>query len=229
MGDMQGEAIAAPGRAAPGAGRGAIAALRSRTGLSVALLLVLAAFWLLGAARGASLADLLSLTVWGVMLGGIIALGAIGLTLVYGVLKFPNFAHGELVTVGAYAAFTFMGFLPQGAALRPFSFGPELIVALQEQLSAQPGVEVIDCRSVTLDALPGFRMHFTTQGPVESEEDPAVAEGTTEMVLYGAVEGVTLYAFSLESRRPETFERDLVDFERLVASFDRLESVAPGP
>lgn len=106
---------------------------------------------------------------------------------------------------------------------------PELIVALQEQLSAQPGVEVIDCRSVTLDALPGFRMHFTTQGPVESEEDPAVAEGTTVMVLYGAVEGVTLYAFSFESRRPETFERDLVDFERLVASFDRLGSVAPGP
>ena len=69
---------------------------------------MLVVFWLLGAGSGASLSSLLSLTVWGVMLGGIIALGAIGLTLVYGVLRFPNFAHGELVTVGAYAAFTLM-------------------------------------------------------------------------------------------------------------------------
>jgi branched-chain amino acid transport system permease protein len=101
--DIEGDA---PVRVRSGRGRGALAALRSRTGLGVALVLVLAAFWLLGAARGASLASLLSLTVWGVMLGGIVALGAIGLTLVYGVLRFPNFAHGELVTVGAYAAFT---------------------------------------------------------------------------------------------------------------------------
>jgi branched-chain amino acid transport system permease protein/neutral amino acid transport system permease protein len=113
-----------------GAGRGALAALRSRTGLGVALVLVLAAFWLLGAARGASVSALLSLTVWGVMLGGIVALGAIGLTLVYGVLRFPNFAHGELVTIGAYAAFTMMSVMPQGAPLRPFSFGPELILAI---------------------------------------------------------------------------------------------------
>jgi branched-chain amino acid transport system permease protein/neutral amino acid transport system permease protein len=126
---MQGEAVASR-RAGGSAGGGALAALRSRAGLGVALVLVLAIFWLLGVARGASLADLLSLTVWGVMLGGIIALGAIGLTLVFGVLRFPNFAHGELVTVGAYAAFTIMGLLPQGPPLRPFSFGPELLVAL---------------------------------------------------------------------------------------------------
>jgi branched-chain amino acid transport system permease protein/neutral amino acid transport system permease protein len=121
-------------------GGGALSALRSRTGLCVALVLLLAVFWLLGVRQGASLADLLSLTVWGVMLGGIIALGAIGLTLVYGVLRFPNFAHGELVTVGAYAAYTIMDFLPQGAPLRPFSFGPELIVAL---VLAMPIVSVV--------------------------------------------------------------------------------------
>lgn len=105
-------------------------ALRSRTALGLALLLTLAVFWLLGQRQGASLSDLLSLTVWGVMLGGIIALGAIGLTLVYGVLKFPNFAHGELVTLGAYGAFTLAALLPTGAPMRPFSFGWELIAAL---------------------------------------------------------------------------------------------------
>jgi branched-chain amino acid transport system permease protein/neutral amino acid transport system permease protein len=118
----------------PGRGRtpggGIFRAVRSRSGLGVALVVTLAIFWALGARQGASLSQMLSLTVWGVMLGGIIALGAIGLTLVYGVLRFPNFAHGELVTVGAYVAFTFMAVLPAGAPLRPFSFGPELIVAL---------------------------------------------------------------------------------------------------
>ena len=98
-----------------------LAALRSRTALAIALALTLVAFWLLGYREGASATDLLSLTIWGVMLGGIIALGAIGLTLIYGVLKFPNFAHGELVTLGAYGAFTIAALLPAGAALRPFS------------------------------------------------------------------------------------------------------------
>lgn len=107
-----------------------MAALRSRTALGLALFLTLVVFWLLGSRQGASLSELLSLTVWGVMLGGIIALGAIGLTLVYGVLKFPNFAHGELVTLGAYGALTFAALLPAGPPMRPFSFGWELLAGL---------------------------------------------------------------------------------------------------
>lgn len=112
------------------AGERALAALRSRTALAIALALTLVVFWLLGYEQGASGSDLLSLTIWGVMLGGIIALGAIGLTLVYGVLKFPNFAHGELVTFGAYGTFTIASLLPAGMALRPLSFGWELMVGM---------------------------------------------------------------------------------------------------
>lgn len=41
----------------------------------------------------------------GVALGSVYALVALGLTLVYGVLKVPNFAHGALYTAGAYVAF----------------------------------------------------------------------------------------------------------------------------
>ncbi len=109
--------------------RGVMAALRGRTGLGLALLLTLVIFWLLGQRQGASLSEMLSLTVWGVMLGGIIALGAIGLTLVYGVLGFPNFAHGELVTLSLRAQ-TFAALLPAGPAMRPFSFGWELMAGL---------------------------------------------------------------------------------------------------
>jgi neutral amino acid transport system permease protein len=41
----------------------------------------------------------------GLSLGSVLALGAVGLTLVYGILKLVNFAHGDFLTFGAYIAF----------------------------------------------------------------------------------------------------------------------------
>jgi neutral amino acid transport system permease protein len=41
----------------------------------------------------------------GLVSGSYFALGAVGLTLVYGTLKLVNFAHGDLLTFGAYMAF----------------------------------------------------------------------------------------------------------------------------
>jgi neutral amino acid transport system permease protein len=41
----------------------------------------------------------------GLSLGAIYALGAVGLTLVYGILKLTNFAHGDFLTFGAYMAY----------------------------------------------------------------------------------------------------------------------------
>lgn len=41
----------------------------------------------------------------GLALGGIYALIALGYTMVYGILKFINFAHGEILMVGTYGAF----------------------------------------------------------------------------------------------------------------------------
>jgi neutral amino acid transport system permease protein len=41
----------------------------------------------------------------GLSTGAIYALGAVGLTLVYGILKLVNFAHGDFVTFGAYMAY----------------------------------------------------------------------------------------------------------------------------
>lgn len=44
----------------------------------------------------------------GLAVGGIYALIALGYTMVYGVLKLINFAHGELVTMGAYLGMTLL-------------------------------------------------------------------------------------------------------------------------
>jgi branched-chain amino acid transport system permease protein len=47
---------------------------------------------------------MLELFIYGIVFGSIISLGAIGLTLVYGIIRFANFAHGDLMTSGAYVA-----------------------------------------------------------------------------------------------------------------------------
>ncbi|MCP6761661.1 MAG: branched-chain amino acid ABC transporter permease [Fischerella sp. CENA71] len=47
-------------------------------------------------------AQLIQLIVNGISVGSIIALGAVGLTLTYGILRLSNFAHGDFLTLGAY-------------------------------------------------------------------------------------------------------------------------------
>ncbi|MBR5735026.1 MAG: branched-chain amino acid ABC transporter permease [Desulfovibrionaceae bacterium] len=52
--------------------------------------------------------ELLQQILNGLAVGGIYALVALGYTMVYGVLKLINFAHGDLFTVGAYFGFTLL-------------------------------------------------------------------------------------------------------------------------
>jgi len=75
------------------------------------------------------------LIVYGIVLGSIIALGAIGLTLVYGILRFANFAHGDLMTAGAYIAlFLVTGLFPwfgiPDTTFGSLSFGWRMALAL---------------------------------------------------------------------------------------------------
>ena len=94
----------------------------------------------------------MGLVVNGIIFGSVIALGAIGLTLVYGILKLGNFAHGDYMAFGAYVAFFIVdGLLPrvgiEGAGLGPFTFGVPVIVALP--LSAI----VVAAGAIALDVL----------------------------------------------------------------------------
>ncbi|MEM7043916.1 MAG: branched-chain amino acid ABC transporter permease [Pseudomonadota bacterium] len=70
----------------------------------------------------------------GILTGAIVSLGAIGLSLTMRILKFANFSHAELLTLGAYVAFVFLIFAKSmddvlGGAIGPFSFGLSLIIA----------------------------------------------------------------------------------------------------
>lgn len=114
----------------------------------VVIVLLLAALALLANAQGISGNRLLSLAVRGVMLGGILSLGAVGLSLIYGVLKIPNFAHGDLMTVGAYLALLGVTLLPTGAPLAPFSFGIEFLVSLVAAMVLVGGIAYLVDRFV---------------------------------------------------------------------------------
>jgi neutral amino acid transport system permease protein len=54
---------------------------------------------------GEGLQEVAQRALTGLSNGAIYALGAVGLTLVYGILKLVNFAHGDFLTFGAYMAF----------------------------------------------------------------------------------------------------------------------------
>src|SRR5215213_12037368 len=63
----------------------------------------------------------------GLTIGSIYALIALGYTMVYGILRLINFAHGDIYMVGAYAGFmlaTSLGFAANPSA---FGFGVTLI------------------------------------------------------------------------------------------------------
>ncbi len=75
----------------------------------------------------------------GAVLGSIYALGAIGITLIFGILRFAHFAHGDMMTMGAFitfllaSAFAALGFsapLPSGFIVLPFAMVIASAIAL---------------------------------------------------------------------------------------------------
>ncbi len=132
---------------------GAIGRLGDQTGsyLEVAGRLVTGpGFWalLLGLGLWAVFAETDAFVI-GIVTGSVLALGAVGLTLIYGVLKFAHFAHGDAMMLAAYLAFFFLtgnivgertdtellpwsvGDLPQATEpILNFSFGYGLLIAV---------------------------------------------------------------------------------------------------
>src|SRR5688572_24019646 len=89
--------------------------------------------------------DLLQVVVSGLLLGGVYALFAAGLSMIFGVLRVINLAHGELLMLGAYlvwwlhndAGFNPLAALPV-AAVAMFAGGVALERGLIERVVGQP-------------------------------------------------------------------------------------------
>jgi branched-chain amino acid transport system permease protein len=59
----------------------------------------------------------------GTVLGSIYALGAIGVTLIFGILRFAHFAHGDMMTLGAFVAFVLAALLAATGVVLPLPTG----------------------------------------------------------------------------------------------------------
>jgi len=77
--------------------------------------------------------------VAGTVLGSIYALGAIGVTLIFGILRFAHFAHGDMMTMGGFIAFVLAalcaaagisGPVPTGFIVLPVAMALTAIIAL---------------------------------------------------------------------------------------------------
>lgn len=131
-------------RAQPGVGdraRRKLSAIIRPTAIVLFVVLLIALWW---DPSQITAVRLLALTLRGIMLGSIIAVSAIGLTLIYGVVKFPNFSHGDLMTAGAYVGLAALSILPQTTQIGSFTFGWEFLVVL---LISMPLVGVVAAAS----------------------------------------------------------------------------------
>lgn len=80
--------------------------------------------------------DLLQLFYYSLVYGAVMALGAIGVSLIFGILRFANFSHGALMTVGAYLAYALVGGLgwPIWAAVVPAALATGLLAVALDRL-----------------------------------------------------------------------------------------------
>lgn len=91
-------------------------------------------------ARGADMTTFLQILLNGLMLGGLFAIVAVGLTLIFGIVKVVNFAHGEFLMAGMFVTWlitTKLGLHPYAAVIivLPAMF---ILGALTQRLLIQP-------------------------------------------------------------------------------------------
>lgn len=95
----------------------------------------------------------------GILMGGVYALAALGISLIFGVMKITNFAHGALITVGMYVTFEFctlLGINPYvalplvmvvmfaiGYLIQKFFLNPLMGVAGHNQLLLTQGLAIV--------------------------------------------------------------------------------------
>ncbi len=86
------------------------------------------------------MSELLQQVINGISLGSIYALIALGYTMVYGVLRFINFAHGDVFMIGAFVGYYAPRYLPLGG-LPPLVEGP-LVMLLAMIICSLVGVTI---------------------------------------------------------------------------------------
>jgi branched-chain amino acid transport system permease protein len=73
--------------------------------------------------------DLLQPVLNGILLGGLYAAVAVGLSMIFGIVRMVNLAHGDLMIVGSYLALVCMGIAGTNPLLSLVFVGPVMFVA----------------------------------------------------------------------------------------------------
>ena len=106
---------------------------------------------------------MLELTVYGIVFGSIISIGAIGLSLVFGIIRFANFAHGDLMSTGAYIALFMvtwaLAWIPD-TTFGPLSFGWRMLIAFPVAMF------VVACVAIALDRILYQKLRRKKSSPV---------------------------------------------------------------
>lgn len=128
----------------------------------------------------------------GTVLGSIYALGAIGVTLIFGILRFAHFAHGDMMTMGGFLAFVLAALLaatgvtfpvPTGFVVLPVAMVLTAIIALGldrafyaplRRRGAKPVILLIASIGVTLMIQGAIRLFFGVGTRSFFEHEPKI-------------------------------------------------------
>lgn len=140
-------------------------------------------------------------TLNGLVAGSYLGLGAIGLTLVFGVLRLVNFAHGDLLTAGAYFTIGLSALgLPLGPAVAGAILGTALLAYASELLiwrpmrDARAGSLQLFLTAIGLALVIRFSIQFVSGGQARTLGIDILSSVEIGTVRLGMMQGIVLVA-----------------------------------
>lgn len=147
--------------------------------------------------------------VAGTVLGSIYALGAVGVTLIFGILRFAHFAHGDMMTMGAFVAFLLALLLdhygivlpiPNGFVVLPVAMVITALIALGIDRALYAPLRARGAKPVTL-LIASIGATLMIQGLVRL----FFGTGTWSFFDYGEAKSIIKLDMSWAGARPITF------------------------
>ncbi len=175
------------------------------------------------------LANLATVVMAGVMQGGVYAMFAVGLTLIFGVMRIINAAHGEMVMLGAYltwVCFFYLGVDPLLSIVLTlpvaFLFGLAVQKLLLDAVVGQPeltgllitfGLGLVMIYTVELVFTTDFRTIPYAPGTVQLTSTIAVGQNRVISFVMAVVITAAVYVFLQRSRLGKAVRATAVNAE----------------
>jgi neutral amino acid transport system permease protein len=147
------------------------------------------------------MSELLQLLANGLVTGSVISIGAVGLTLVYGILRIVNFAHGEYLTFGAFMAF-----------LVNVSWGGHMVAAV--------------AFAIALTALLGVTLEFALWRPMRNKGAGIISLFITSIGLALVVRHVIFMEWGAQPRRYDVDVFQVYDLGIVRLSLSQVVAIA---